>query len=93
METYTFYPPQMKPSQMPYEILVPGSADCKHEILADDWADRVSVLEGIIFVRFSCKHCGRQLGQSLDEVLPPSSWKGAKSRNHAGNGHKRGQAP
>jgi hypothetical protein len=76
METYRYYPPQMRSTQMPYQVVVAGAQDCEHEVLARDWQDRMLVQDGLIFVSFSCKHCGRQVSQSLEEVLPPASWKG-----------------
>ena len=81
METYTFYPPQIPSTQVPYQVLAAGAVNCEHELLDDHWQDRTSVLDGIVFVKFSCKHCGRQICQSLEEVLPPTSWKGGRS-NH-----------
>jgi hypothetical protein len=78
METYRFYPPQMQPRQVPYQVLMTGVADCQHELLEDNWCDRILVQEGVVFVTFSCRHCGRQVCQSLDEVLPPTSWNGGR---------------
>jgi hypothetical protein len=75
METYRFYPPQMSFEQVPYQELAPGLADCEHELLEDAWCDRVSVTDGIVFITFSCRHCQRQVCQSLDEVSPPASWR------------------
>jgi hypothetical protein len=76
METYKYYPPQMHSTRIPYEILVDGAADCEHELLDCDWCDSLIVQEGLVFVTFSCKHCGRQVCQSLEEIVPPISWKG-----------------
>ena len=76
METYRYYPPQMRSTQMPYQVVVAGAQDCEHEVLAHDWQDRILVQDGLIFVNFSCKHCGRQVCQTLEEVLPPMSWQG-----------------
>ena len=76
VETYRYYPPQMRSTQIPYEIVTAGNAECAHELLELDWRDRISIRDGIVFVKFSCKHCGRQVCQSLEEVLPPASWKG-----------------
>jgi hypothetical protein len=80
METYVFYPPQLRSRQVAYQEIAAGAVECEHELLKDAWCERISVQDGVIFVKFSCKHCGRQVCQSLDEVLPPASWKG-------GNGH------
>jgi hypothetical protein len=76
MESYQFYPPQLRSTHMDYQVLRAGAPDCNHELLEVDWCDRIQVQDGIVFVTFSCKHCGRQLRQSLDEVVPPASWKG-----------------
>jgi hypothetical protein len=78
METYRFYPPQLRPTQVPYQVLASGANDCEHEVLARDMKDSMLVQDGLIFVTFSCKHCGRQVCQSLEEVLPPASWKGGQ---------------
>lgn len=78
METYRFYPPQLRSVQMEYHILRPGVRDCHHEPLTMDWCDRIMVQDGIVFVTFTCKHCGRQLAQSLDEIVSPASWKGGR---------------
>jgi hypothetical protein len=75
LETYTYHPPQMRPTQMPYHVLVAGSRGCPHELLDQDWRDRIAVRDGIVFIAFTCKICGRQICQSLEEVLPPSTWK------------------
>jgi hypothetical protein len=81
METYRFYPPQMLPAQVPYQVVDGGVADCEHELLEDEWCNRIFVEDGIVFVAFSCKHCGRQILQSLEEVSPPASWKGGNWSN------------
>ena len=78
METYRFYPPKMRSTQVPYQVLADGANDCEHEVLARDLKDCMLVQDGLIFVTFSCKHCGRQVCQSLEEVLPPASWKGGR---------------
>ena len=78
METYRYYPPQMHSTQVPYQVLADGVSDCEHEVLARDLKDCMLVQDGLIFVTFSCKHCGRQVCQSLEEVLPPASWKGGR---------------
>ena len=74
METFRFYPPQLQSKQLPYEVLVTGVADCQHQLLDDGWPSRISVHDGVVFATYSCKHCGRQVYQSLDEVLPPATW-------------------
>jgi hypothetical protein len=79
METYRFYPPQMRSKRMPYQVIADGAADCEHELLELDWQERILVQDGLVFVLYSCKHCGRQLCQSLEEVVPPKSWKGGNS--------------
>jgi hypothetical protein len=81
METYTFYPPQIKSTKVPYQVMAAGTAGCEHELLGDNWCDRIFVRDGIVFIMFSCKHCGRQICQSLDEVSPPASWKGGNGSN------------
>jgi hypothetical protein len=75
VETYTYYPPQMHPTQMPYQVLVAGAQECEHQLLDQDWRDRISVQDGIVFITFTCRLCGRQICQSLEEVLPPPTWK------------------
>ena len=74
MGSYRFYPPQMRSATVPYEILAAGTAGCQHELLTDGWCDRISVQNGIVFATYTCRHCGRQVCQSLDEVSPPASW-------------------
>jgi hypothetical protein len=81
METYRYYPPQMRSTAMPYEVVTAGATGCRHELLEADWQDRVAIRDGIVFVTFSCKKCGRQISQSLEEVLPPASWKGGNGSN------------
>jgi hypothetical protein len=81
METYKFYPPQLKATQVPYEVITAGTANCEHELADNDWCNCISVQDGIVFVTFSCKHCGRQVSQSLEEVSPPTSWKGNNHRH------------
>ena len=81
METYAFYPPQLRPTRLPYQLIAAGVPGCRHELLDDNWQDRISVQDGIIFVTFSCKCCGRQICQSLEEVRPPASWKGGSRRS------------
>lgn len=74
METYAFYPPQTKPTQVPYQVLTPGAEDCQHGLLGDSWCERIAVQDRVVFITFTCHHCGRQLCQSLDEVSPPENW-------------------
>jgi hypothetical protein len=81
VETYRYYPPQTRSTAMPYEVITSGSAICQHELLQDDWRDRIAIQDGLVFVTFSCKRCGRQICQSLEEVLPPESWKGGNGSN------------
>jgi hypothetical protein len=76
METYTYYPPRGLPTQMPYQILVEGEQGCEHQLLDQDWRDRITVQDGIVFITFTCRLCGRQICQSLEEVTPPRTWKG-----------------
>lgn len=76
METYRYYPPQIRSTQMEYQVISPGSADCEHELLEAEWGDRITIHDGLVFVTFSCKRCGRQIYQSFEEVLPPATWKG-----------------
>lgn len=78
METYAFYPPQMKPTQVPYQVLVPGTEDCHHELHNNSWCERISVQDGVVFIAFTCYRCGREVCQSLDEVSPPKDWNGAR---------------
>jgi hypothetical protein len=75
METYKLYPPQLTERQVPYEVVVAGAEDCQHELLENSWQERISVQDGVIFVRFSCRHCGRTICQSFDELIPPATWK------------------
>jgi hypothetical protein len=74
METYRYYPPRMRHTQMDYLELAPGANDCQHQLADQAWRDRVSVEDGIVFVTYSCKHCGRVVGQSFDQVQPPATW-------------------
>jgi hypothetical protein len=74
METYRFYPPRMRPTQVPYQEIVPGALDCQHQLAEESWLDRISVEDGIVFVTYCCEHCGRKVCQSLEQVLPPASW-------------------
>jgi hypothetical protein len=76
METYQYYPPQMRSTAMPYEVITEGAPGCRHELLDAGWHDRIAIQDGLVFVTFSCKRCGRQVCQSLEEVVPPASWKG-----------------
>ena len=71
METYAFYPPQLQSTRLPYQVLRAGSPLCRHELRDEDWRDRIAVENGVVFVTFSCRHCGRRICQSLDEVVPP----------------------
>lgn len=75
METYTLYPPQVRPAQVPYEVVVAGAQECHHELMDGGGQDSVMVQDGVVFVCFSCQRCGRKLCQSFDEVMPPQSWK------------------
>jgi hypothetical protein len=79
METYAYYPPQMHPTQMPYHVLVEGVHECEHQLLDQHWRDRISVQDGIVFIAFTCRLCGRQICQSLEEVTPPPTWKGGNA--------------
>lgn len=74
IETYRLYTPQMRSTQVHYQVIVPGAARCQHELLHEDWRDRIDIQNGIVFVTFSCEKCGRRICQSLEEVLPPVSW-------------------
>ena len=47
METYPFYPPQMQPAQMPYQELIPGGVDCRHQLEGAEWREGVSVREDL----------------------------------------------
>lgn len=78
METYKFYAPRMRSTRVPYQVLTPGAEDCQHELLSDSWCERISVQDGVVFITFTCHHCGRQVCQSLDEVSPPEKWNGAR---------------
>lgn len=84
METYRYYPPQMRSTHMPYDVITAGIADCEHELLELNWCDRITIQNGLVFVTFSCKKCGRQICQSLEEVLPPATWKGGNGSHKAG---------
>ena len=76
METYRFYPPRLLPKQVPYQVIARGRARCQHELLDQPWQDRITIQNEILFVTYSCKHCGRRLCQSLEEVVPPATWNG-----------------
>ena len=82
IETYRYYPPQVRSTEVPYEVLTAGAADCEHELLELDWRDRITIQDGLVFVTFSCKNCGRQICQSLEEVLPPASWRKGGNGTH-----------
>jgi hypothetical protein len=83
MESYRFYPPQLRSTRMEYQVLRPGAPGCHHDLLESGWQDRISVQDGIVIVTFTCARCGRQLAQPLDEALAPASWKGGPSRRKA----------
>jgi hypothetical protein len=74
METYRFYTPRMRCTQMANQELDPGDNDCQHQLADEAWTDRVSVQDGMLFVTYSCKHCGRVVCQSFDQVQPPATW-------------------
>ena len=78
METYRFYPPQVRPAQVPYQLLSPGEESCRHELLDNAWCDRITIQDGVVFITYSCRHCDRQVCQSFDEVSPPG-WNGHSS--------------
>lgn len=59
MESRRFYPPQKHLIQMPYHILARGNTDCRLELLDQPWEDRISGRDGILFVGYVCKKCGR----------------------------------
>jgi hypothetical protein len=84
VETYRYYPPQLRSTHMPYQVITAGAPDCEHELLELDWCDRITIQSGLVFVTFSCEKCGRQICQSLEEVLPPVSWKGGNGSHKAG---------
>ena len=75
VETYRLYPPQMTAKYVPYQVVADGVPDCQHELMSDGWSDRISVQDGVVFVTYSCHHCGRKLSQSFDEIAPPGAWK------------------
>jgi hypothetical protein len=75
METYRFYPPHMRSALVPYQEIIPGDVDCQHQLAEETWGDRISIQDGIVFVTYSCMHCGRRVCQSLEQVLPPATWK------------------
>jgi hypothetical protein len=79
VETYRLYPPQMKAKYVPYQVVADGVADCQHELMTDGWSDRISVQDGVVFVTYSCRHCGRKLSQSFDEIAPPGAWKNGRA--------------
>ena len=64
METYTFFPPQMRANQLPYHVLDEGSDECPHSLLDNDWRDRVSVQEDLVLITFTCQDCGMAHSQS-----------------------------
>jgi hypothetical protein len=76
METYKFYPPRLRSRQVPYHEIVPGSADCQHQLAEEAWLDRISVRDALVFVTYTCEHCGRRVCQTLEQVLPPAAWTG-----------------
>jgi hypothetical protein len=78
VETYRLYPPQMKAKYVPYQVVADGAVDCQHELMTDGWSDRISVQDGVLFVTFSCRHCGRKISQSFDEIVEPGAWKNGK---------------
>jgi hypothetical protein len=78
METYRFHPPQVQSTQVPYQLLAAGEPGCRHELLDNAWCDRIMVQDGVVFITYTCRSCGRQVCQSLEEVAPPG-WKGVGS--------------
>ena len=93
METYRYYPPQMRSTRVPYEVITAGAADCNHELQELDWCERIAIHDGLVFVTFSCEKCGRQISQSLEEVLPPASWKGGSRTQQPDSSEWAGPAP
>jgi hypothetical protein len=79
VETYRLYPPQMQAKYVPYQVVADGVADCQHELMTDGWSDRISVQDGVLFVTFSCRLCGRKISQSFDEIVEPAAWKNGKT--------------
>ncbi len=84
METYRYYPPNVTPQVVPYQIIENGSGECRHELLSNDWCERIMVRDGIVFVVYTCRHCGRSVSQSFDEVLPPPTWSVANGSTQGG---------
>jgi hypothetical protein len=56
METYRFYPPRLRSTQVPYHEIVPGSADCQHRLAEEAWLDRISVRDALVCVTYTCEH-------------------------------------
>ena len=78
METYRFYPPHVRAKRMSYLVWDDGDRECQHELLEQNWQERILVQDGIVFVLYSCARCSRRVCQSLDEVIPPPTWIGAR---------------
>jgi len=76
METYTVFPPQNRAAEVPYHVLVEGSDDCAHSLLDNEWPDRISIVDDLVFISYTCQHCGRQISQSLEQLVPPTNWNG-----------------
>ena len=50
METYRYYPPTVRPQVVPYQIIEDGRGECRHELLGNDWCERIMVRDGIVFL-------------------------------------------
>ena len=74
METCQFCPPEIRSTQVPYQVIVQGAVDCQHQLNDEAWTYRIFIQDGIVFVTFSCQHCGRVICQSFDQAQPPATW-------------------
>ena len=72
METYRFCPPEIRSTQVPYQVIVQGAVECQHLLADEAWTDRILIQDGIVFVTYSCEYCGRVVCQSFDQVQPPA---------------------
>ena len=70
METYRYYPPQMRSTAMPYEVVTAGATGCRHELLDADWRDRITIQDGRFASRWR-RCCRLQVGkEGMDRTRP-----------------------
>ncbi len=72
MESYVM--PKSKARKIFYQIEKPGDESCDHELKPDFSKNRLSTESGIVFASFTCEKCGRELIQTVGELLSPETW-------------------